>query len=371
MLLELGASLLILAILPYVVYLLGVTAGRKLPAAPIPSSLPPVSIVIAAYNEAAVLERRLANLSRSSYPRDLYEVILVDDCSTDGTRDIAEATLERLGIRHRVVANTERLGPARSYNRAISLASHDIVVTTDADVFFEQDALLLLIARLVSDHAIVAVCGDLRPLPDRTSTRAMESVYRGYYGRMCDWESAIDACYTFNGALVAFKRSEIQRIEDRRGADDANTAFEAIRRGRRAVYEIRAVVFEEIPEGIPKQYRQKVRRATGLIEATLNNLDLLRSDRPFSRFVYPLRIWMFLFTPAIFSAGSILALLGLLLIAPLFAAVLVAGLVATMTLFRTAFLNAFVFNQICLLMGLLKLGTDVRAWESTSRKSPN
>ncbi len=369
MLLELGASLLILAILPYAVYLLGITAGRKSPAVPIPSALPPISIVIAAYNEAAVLDRRLLNLYQSSYPRELYEVILVDDCSTDATRDIAEASLERLGIRHRIVSNAERLGPSRSYNRAISLASHDIVVTTDADVFFERDALSLLISRFASDDRIVAVCGDLQPLPDRTSTRAMESVYRSYYGRMCDWESAIDSCYTFNGALVAFRRSAIARIEDRRGADDANTAFEAIRRGCRAVYEIRAVVFEEIPEGIQKQYRQKVRRATGLIEATLNNLDLLRSERPFSRFLYPLRIWTFLLTPAIFFAGSILALLGLFLSAPLFAAILIAGLAAIMTFFRRNFLNAFLFNQVCLLMGLLKLGTDVRVWESTSRKS--
>ncbi|HZD42722.1 MAG TPA: glycosyltransferase, partial [Methanomicrobiales archaeon] len=246
--------------------------------------LPPISIIISAYNEAAVIEQRLLNLAESTYPRDLYEVILMDDCSTDGTAEIADRILTRLGVEHRIVRNTDRLGPSRSYNRGLSLAKNDIVVTTDADVFFDKDSLSLLITRLMSDERIVAACGDLQPLPDRASTRAMESIYRGYYGRMCAWESAIDSCYTFNGALVAFRRSSIPKIEDRKGADDANTAFEAIRNSCRSVYEPRAMVFEEIPEGIERQYRQKVRRATGLIEATLGNLDLLHSSRPFSRF---------------------------------------------------------------------------------------
>ena len=101
---------------------------------------------------------------------------------------------------------------------------------------------------------------------------------------MCEWESALDSTYNFNGALVAFRSDRISRINDKLGADDANTAFEAIRKGYRAVYEKKAIVYEDIPQSFKIQYRQKTRRATGLIEATLSNLDLLGKDTPFSRF---------------------------------------------------------------------------------------
>ena len=57
----------------------------------------------------------------------------------------------------------------------------------------------------------------------------LEGVYRSFFGRMCEWESAHESTYNFNGALVAFRSDLITRINDKQGADDANTAFEAIR----------------------------------------------------------------------------------------------------------------------------------------------
>ena len=56
------------------------------------------------------------------------------------------------------------MGTNRSYNFAITRAHHSVIVTTDADVFFEPDALNYLIDRLFSDEKIVAVTGELRPI---------------------------------------------------------------------------------------------------------------------------------------------------------------------------------------------------------------
>ena len=198
----------------------------------------------------------------------------MDDCSSDNTRALAKEAFEKAGINHRIIVNTERLGTNRSYNKAMQMAQYPIVVTTDADVFFEREALENLIARLVSDERIAAVCGDLHPLPDDGSHPAqMESAYRNYYGRMCSWESAVDSTYTFNGALVAFKRDLVTRIDDKRGADDANTAFEAIRRGFRTAYEPGALVYEDIPATSTAYGRRSGGR---LVRGEIANLDLLR-----------------------------------------------------------------------------------------------
>ena len=237
-------------------------------------------------------------------------------------------------------------------------------------MFFEREALACLIARLVSEENVAAVCGDLHPLPDDGSHPAqMESAYRNYYGRMCSWESAVDSTYAFNGALVAFKRDLVTRIDERRGADDANTAFEAIRRGFRAVYEPGARVYEDVPRDFHKQYRQKIRRATHLIEATLANLDLLGRPRPFSRIFYPLRICMYLITPGLFLVGSALFAVGLALAAPILALGVFCLFVLIGRFWRNSTIISFATNQVYLSRGLLNLGKDMRVWESTSNKT--
>jgi len=186
-----------------------------------------------------------------------------------------------------------------------------------------------------------------------------------YYGQMCEWESAIDSTYNFNGPLVAFRRKVIDQIEERKGADDANTAFAAIRAGYRAVYEPRAVVYEDVPADLSRQYRQKIRRATRLLEATLSNLDLLKADRPFSHRFFPFRLWMYLASPLLFFTGSILLLAGISLWNPLAGLLALAVAVLIMLSGRTI-LAAFVLNQAYLIAGMTRLGKDMRVWESTT-----
>ncbi len=368
MLLFLAFLFFFIALVPYLVYVAGIWFGKKSEKIPALTNYPDISIIMSAYNEELAIVKRLVNLQESHYPQDRMEIIVVDDCSADNTKNLAKSWLERSGIAYQFIENNERLGTNRSYNLAISRARYSIIVTTDADVFFDPDALGFLIGRLLSDEKIAAVTGELRPVPNTNSTTLLEGVYRSFYGRMCEWESALDSTYNFNGALVAFRSSLVKRINDKLGADDANTAFEAIRKGYRAVYEKRAIVYEDIPERFAVQYRQKARRATGLIEATLSNLDLLGKNRSFSRFFYPLRIFMYVFSPVIFFLSAAVFCSWLFLSSlPLFLGFLVIFTAAGI-LWRQNLVFAFILNQFYLIAGLLNLGKDMRVWESTSAK---
>ncbi len=200
------------------------------------------------------------------------------------------------------------------------------------------------------------------------STTMLEGVYRSYYGRMCDWESAHESTYNFNGAIVAFRSDLIGRINDKRGADDANTAFEAIRKGYRAVYESKSIVYEVIPQSFKTQYRQKTRRATGLIAATLSNLDLLRNKGWFPQFFYPLRIFMFVGSPLLFFLSVILFSFGIFFYNSLLLLILVLVLSGAGILLNNNLISAFILNQFYLMGGLLNIGKDMRVWESTSNK---
>lgn len=368
MLFSAGFTLLVLGLLPYLIFLAGILAGKQPDAAPAPASYPPISIVIPAYNEEAVIGERIRNIARMAYPGGC-EVILVDDRSTDRTGEVARACFSEQGIPHTVLLNEERMGTNRSFNRGISRAAHETIVTTGADVYFAPGALELVVARILSDPAIGAVCADMLPREGGPTTGSIERTYRSVYGRMCAWESAHDSTYNFNGGLVVFRRGVVEKIRERKGADDANTAFEAIRKGYRAFYEIRAVVYEDVPDALSRQSGQKIRRAGRLIEATLANLDLLRAPRPFSRIFYPLRIAMFILSPPLFWTGLVLALAGTALVAPVPAVFAVLALGVLLTLKPDSLISAFLLNQWYLLNGLVHLGRDMRVWESTSRKS--
>ena len=368
MLLSLAVLLFLIAFFPYLVFLLGIYFGQKLQEVPASRNYPDISIIISAYNEEQVIGKRIANLQECHYPKERIEIIFVDDCSSDDTKNLANLWLERSGITYQLIANNERRGTNRSYNFAITNAHHPVIVTTDADVFFEPDALNYLIDRLFSDNKIAAVTGELRPLMNANSTTMLEGVYRSFYGRMCTWESALDSTYNFNGALVAFRSDRIRRINDKLGADDANTAFEAIRKGYRAVYESKAIVYEDIPESFAIQYRQKTRRATGLIEATLSNLDLLGKNTHFSRFFYPLRIFMYVCSPLIFLISAVIFCLWLFLLNPLFLMVCIGFFTGIGIVWRQNLVYAFILNQFYLIAGLMNLGKDMRVWDSTSNK---
>ena len=127
---------------------------------------------------------------------------------------------------------------------------------------------------------------------------------------------------------------------------------------------MKAVVYEDIPVNIEIQYNQKVRRATGLIEAILANTDLIRLKRPFSHEFYPIRILMIVVAPAMFFIGAFLIAFAGILINPVVTGVFL--ILLELAILKSQFLSAFILNQICLVSGLWNLGKDVRLWESTS-----
>lgn len=359
-----GFSCLFFAAIPYLFYWVGMKFGKLMEPVQILKEYPPISIVISAYNEDKNVEKRIRNISDCQYPQ--VEIIFVDDCSSDNTINVARYYLDLLKFNYKLIKNQTRLGVSRSYNRGISATTHNIVVTTDADVTFDKDSLFWLISRLLSRSDIGAVTGDLQPVKNKNVTTNLEEKYRSIYGHMCEWESAHDSTFNFNGALIAFKKEAVQGVSDA-GADDANTALQAIRNGYRAVYESKAVVYEDIPAGMGIQYKQKVRRASGLIKSILVNVDLMKSKRPFGREFYPMRILMLLVAPSVFFLGIVLTIFAGVLLNPLATGIVMV--LVELAILKNGFLFAFVLNQVFLVMGLINLGKDTSLWESTSALS--
>ena len=321
-----GVVLILFAAVPYVVYLFGMTFGKK-PAEIIigdSASLPNISIVVCAYNEERNIQNKIQSICDCSYPAEKIELIIVNDASKDNTEAVARTTLETVALRWKLHTNEKQQGKNKSLNTGISLSSEDIIFSTDADLIWDKYSAERLVRGLLSDERNAAGTGDLQPNLGVDRVTSMEKTYRSFFGRMAEWEAAHDSTYAFNGCLLVFFKSRVKRVNDEAGADDANLAFAAIRNGYRTFYDSHAAIYEELPENLKKQYTQKVRRAKGLIQTTLMNRDLLKENRPFSRIFYPLRIWMFTATPTLLFVGTLLFCGGLLFICPL---VLFAGII--------------------------------------------
>jgi len=114
-----------------------------------------VAVIMAAHNEEKYIERALRSCLAQSTPHDLYEVVVVDDGSTDATRRIAES----FGDPVRVLSNEVQLGLPASLNRGLKAAHSRFVVRVDADDYVHTDFIRVLTLFLdLNPHMDAVAC---------------------------------------------------------------------------------------------------------------------------------------------------------------------------------------------------------------------
>src|SRR3954464_9205543 len=150
------AGLLVYAQLGYALLLAAIGSLRRGWSVPAASAeLPRVSVIVAAYREAAVIADKVRNLKALDYPPDLLEVVVSCDGSTDGTPGLArEAGAD-------VVLDNPHAGKVRTQDVAVARAEGEIVAFSDANSSWEPGALRALVAPF-SDPRVGYVCGQVR-----------------------------------------------------------------------------------------------------------------------------------------------------------------------------------------------------------------
>ena len=99
------------------------------------SFTPPVSFIVAAYNEEAVIEKKIINSFQQNYPLSNIEFIFITDGSTDKTVSIIQR-YPNIKLLH----SSERKGKSAALNRAIAAASNNILIMSDANTFLNKEA---------------------------------------------------------------------------------------------------------------------------------------------------------------------------------------------------------------------------------------
>jgi glycosyltransferase involved in cell wall biosynthesis len=239
---------------PLLLWLLARVHMDAVPDAPA-ADLPRVSLIVAAHDEEAVIERRVENSLALDYPADRLEVIIASDGSVDGTVELARAAAET-GEAGRVrVLDLPRRGKVRAQDAAVEEASGEVLAFSDANALWKPDALRLLVGRLRQPRVGYA-CGQLRYLaPDGTN---LEGVYWRYETAVRALESRVGSITAGNGAVYAVRREAYLRL-DPRTSHDLSFPFNLVKRGWRAVYEPSAVAVERPLASIEGEFRRKRR----------------------------------------------------------------------------------------------------------------
>jgi biofilm PGA synthesis N-glycosyltransferase PgaC len=232
------------------------------------TEFPPLTILIAAYNEAADIARTLRSIDAQRYRGEL-DVILIDDGSTDGT---AGKALEAGYPWLRLLVQPRNTGKAAALNRGLAEARCELIVTLDADSWLHPDALRLLVQEYLSGQPqTAAVAGAVFINNDRASwvTRLQQWDYFHGIAATKRAQAAYGGTLVAQGAFSLYRREILREIGGwpQCVGEDIVVTWAILRRGLIVGYAEDALCFTRVPETLGGLVRQRARWGRGMIEA--------------------------------------------------------------------------------------------------------
>ncbi len=239
---------------------------------------PSVSVVIAAYNEAKVINKTIQTLLDSDYP-DL-DIVVVDDGSQDDTAGTVRAAY---GGHPRVsVLVKPNGGKASALNVGIKACRGEIIVALDADTMFVPDTVSKLI-RHFADPAIGAVSGNVKvgnrsnPL---TIWQAVEYITSQNFDRRAF--DLLDCITVVPGAVGAWRKDAVVLAglySSQTLAEDTDLTFKVRKLGYRIVTDNAALAYTEAPDTLRDLAKQRFRWAFGTLQCLWKHRQVLFNPR--------------------------------------------------------------------------------------------
>ena len=218
------------------------------------ATLPTVSLIIAAYNEDTVIEAKVKNALALEYPRDLLQIIVASDGSTDLTVSQAKEAGADL------VLELPRSGKVSVQNAAAEKATGQILAFSDANSEWKPNALAELVSPFV-DPSVAYVCGQVRFVgPDGGN---LEGAYWHYEMKVRELESGLAGVTAGNGAIYAVRASAYIPLKPS-GSHDLSFPFAFAKQGMSSLYRPKAAATEKMVPSLDGELSRKRRMMVGL-----------------------------------------------------------------------------------------------------------
>jgi cellulose synthase/poly-beta-1,6-N-acetylglucosamine synthase-like glycosyltransferase len=237
-----------------------------------PARWPHVTVVISAYNEEAVIGRRIENLLDLDYPSDRLHILIGSDGSTDRTSEVVGLyRTPRIDFHDFALQR----GKANVLNDLLARATGEYVVFSDANTFFEEDAVKELIRGFRLHPTACAVVGRLEFRTAEGATNP-DSLYWRYETLLKKLESRFGAVLGANGAIYAINRRWFQPLPPDTIVDDfLIPMLMRLRRKASVVFRPSAVAWETVPETVGDEFRRRIRIGAGDAHALRHSWRLL------------------------------------------------------------------------------------------------
>lgn len=329
---------------------------------------PKVSLIIPTYTEALVISKKLEDIQGIEYPEDKLQVILVDSASTDGTLAVCKDWLEKNNFRFSItlLSEKQRLGKSHALNTALEFADGEIIATSDADSFWEPEALSKAVS-FFADPSVGAVTGreELINL-EKTIHTLSEGIYRGFYYVLRLGESKINSTLIFQGELSLYRKSALEKFEEKAGySDDTGTVINIISRGYRCIFVPDAVFHDTAAFSLQGRLMLKSRRAQHVIAGFAHSLRLkVEGKLPLSSAIILFNLYMHVISPLLLVVTAFVFTITMILYFPTLWFLLPLG--ASLLLFSKsrAFVSSYLTSNLALLIGLMRylLGKREVTW---------
>jgi len=236
--------------------------------------LPSCTLIVAAYNEAAILDEKIANTLALNYPEDKISFLFVTDGSSDDSPSVV-SKYKQIQLMH----SPERKGKIHAMHRAMQQVATDIVIFTDANTFLNEDA-LINIARHYQDETVGAVAGEKRVMVDASQdATAGEGFYWKYESKLKKWDSELYSVVGAAGELFSIRTNLYQPVPPDTVLDDFMISLRIAEKGYRIIYEPESYAIETASANINEELKRKIRIAAGGIQSVLRLKSLLNPFR--------------------------------------------------------------------------------------------
>ncbi len=234
--------------------------------------LPPVSLVIATYNEEAIIGKKIANTLALDYPKEKLDVYFVTDGSTDATNEIL-----KMHPNIKILFRAERSGKVAAINHAMEFVDTPYVIFCDANTFLNRGCVKEIIKHY-TDEKIGAVAGEKKVIDvslKNTAAGSGEGLYWKYESILKKLDARFYTVVGAAGELFSMRTNLYEPVDTGILLDDFMISMNICRKGYRVMYEPLAYAMEAPSMSIKEEQKRKIRISAGGFQSIYLLKDLL------------------------------------------------------------------------------------------------
>jgi cellulose synthase/poly-beta-1,6-N-acetylglucosamine synthase-like glycosyltransferase len=228
-----------------------------------------ISAIIPAYNEEQCIEKTIMSIHNQNYDKDLFEIIVSNDGSTDNTKKICKK-LQKKGIIKLI--NKTNGGKANAINHVLKIAKGELIFILDADSYAEPNCMKILTGYF-NDKKVAAVSSSMKASDQKGIVKKMQWLEYIFAIFLRKIQSMFNALYVTPGPGSMYKKSVLEEIggfnEDTL-TEDMEIAFNIQDHDYKIEHSLNSIVYTNTPKSFKELFLQRKRWYTGSIEDALS-----------------------------------------------------------------------------------------------------